>query len=107
MLMFIKSFQMFESVSLNDILSKKDEILRKWDLEIKLRQGSQRIVDIYIMVDGEPSPRAIYDLQDREFILFYKDRNSKPLPASKWIRIKSDDFFDLLDRVVGYLYYDL
>lgn len=105
--MFIKSFKLFESVDSKEIIGKKDFIRKKWDLEVKMRTGSSNLIDIYIIINGELSPRAVYDIEKQEFILIYRDMLSGPLPPSKWIRIKSDDFFDRLDRVVGYIYNDV
>lgn len=105
--MFIKSYQQFESVNSNDILSKKKQIEKKWDLQVSMRTGSSRIIDIFIRIDEDWVPRAIYDIESKEFVLFYRSLDSKPLKRDKWIRLKSDDFFDSLDNVVGYLYYDV
>lgn len=109
--MLIKSFKSFkinESVSLHDIMSKKDYILNKWDLVVDNRVGiSTTMIDIFIKVNNRETPRGVYDFNKREFILFYNSLNSKPLNPDKYIKIKSNDFFDKLDDVVHLLYYDV
>jgi hypothetical protein len=113
--MFIKSYQQFESVTSSDIMSKKNQIEEKWDLRVEMRHGSSKIIDIFIRIDEDgcmlhPAhwvPRAIYNMESKEFVLFYRTMDSKPLKRDKWIKLKSDDFFDSLDNVVGYLYYDV
>jgi hypothetical protein len=105
--MFIKSYQQFESVTSSDIMSKKNQIEEKWDLRVEMRHGGSKIIDIFIRIDEDWVPRAVYDMESKEFVLFYRSMDSKPLKRDKWIKLKSDDFFDSLDNVVGYLYYDV
>ena len=111
--MFIKSFKMFESSSLiiSDIMKRKKEIQEKWELQVFARSNASsqvpvHLVDIYVNIDGDWKPRGVYNLNTKEFTLFYSGLNTL-LKRDKYIKIPSENFFDKIDDVYYRLYNDV
>jgi hypothetical protein len=104
---------MFESSSLilSDIIKRKKEIQEKWELQVfaratPLSDAAVHLVDILVNIDGEWKPRGVYNLNTKEFTLFYGGLNT-PLKRDKYIKIPSENFFDKIDDVYYRLYNDV
>jgi hypothetical protein len=123
----IKSYKLFESNLLpedvdfcNNILSKKDEIEKDFDIEIVHRrpfgQSGSKFIDLNkIFKNGDgtdytnwPSSRShfgTYDISTKQFVLFYD--GNKYLTHSNYIRIDSENFFDGLETVYYKAFLDI
>jgi hypothetical protein len=109
----VTKYKVFESNNFSDddiklaqeIESKKDFIENEYELVVKHRQpfgdtiarrSGAKFFDISRYNDPHTSV-GVYDIVNREFTLFWSE--GKSLPFSKYLKIKSDTFFDQLERV--------
>ena len=114
----IKKYKMFESNFSDDdiklaeeIESKQRYIEEEFELKVEHRKPfgdthtkltGSRYFDISKKIGTLYSIIGVYDILEREFILFYSE--GKQLTWSNYIRIKSKNFFDELERI-HYLIY--
>jgi hypothetical protein len=120
----IKSYKLFESKLLpedvdfcNNILSKKDEIEKDFDIEIVHRrpfgQSGSKFIDLSKILTNEETPHTwpskrhfgTYDISTKQFVLFYD--GNKYLTHSNYIRIDSENFFDGLETVYYKAFLDI
>jgi hypothetical protein len=106
----VTKYKVFESNNFSDddirlaqeIESKKDFIENEYELVVKHRtpfkSPGARYFDISKDISGILSSVGVYDILNREFILFYAEGKYYHTQFS-YIRIKSDNFFDQLERV--------
>lgn len=111
----VTKYKVFESNNFSDddirlaqeIEDKKDSIKDEYELIINHRQPfgdtiarrtGARYFDISKDISGILSSVGVYDILNREFILFYAEGKYYHTQFS-YIRIKSDNFFDQLERV--------
>ena len=111
----------------NNILERKDEIKEEYELVIIHRQpfttddylqvnpGYHKIgcryIDIRKIITGVDnsvitSEVAVYDVIKKEFVLFYKSGKRIHL-RENFIKIKSEDFFDQIEKVYYEIYLDV
>lgn len=110
--MFITTkYKMFESNYSEDdirlaeeIISKKDYIENEFEIKVEhrspFREPGSRFFDLFKTEENLKISIGVYDLVNREFILFYSE--GKELKRKDYLRIKSLNFFDGLDRVHYY-----
>lgn len=112
----------------NNILERKDEIKEEYELMIIHRQpfttddylqvnpGYHKIgcryIDIRKIITGVDnsvitSEVAVYDVIKKEFVLFYKSGKRIDYPRENFIKIKSEDFFDQIEKVYYEIYLDV
>jgi hypothetical protein len=101
----------------NNILSKKKEIEKEFDISICHRQEfgltnarntGSKFIDLYkILPDGIKSPFGVYDLSKKEFVLFYEGKKILSIDKEGYIKITSKDFFDGLELVYYKIFLDI
>ena len=114
----ITKYKMFESNFSDDdiklaeeINDRVDYIEQEYELIVKHRQpfgntiarmSGSRYFDIYKKNEGLIESIGVYDILNREFILFYSE--GKQLRRESYLHIKSENFFDQLERVYYYTF---